>query len=346
MSKFREHVKNISMVSTLLGGYFFFSYVVSERIPFPMEMDSLLSLLVVVGSLSALFSIVGAMYVVMAVFVTDDLYGKYYYKYFYQSSNIIPNKYVSSIVGFVIYFLLAPTSFWVSSFLDYSLWLPLVLFLAIPFLYSFYLLTPDKKLLPLDFAQVSTQQYVLLVFSFFFINILSNMSFVLYVQFLSFTELVVDDPEFYLSCVIFVFFSYISLIPVKPKTEFEQTASKYRKNTPILNFIKRPAALVYLLAVMFCLYPPVTSKIASRVLYLLGVGGSLERSYHYTPNARVQVPPVLVNECVASYCETKPVIVLLDVGGTLFVRLAGDDSAPIIALAGKSMYPIIPQKDT
>ena len=57
MSKYREHVKNISMVSTLLGGYFFFSYVVSERIPFPMEMDSLLSLLVVVGSLSALFSI-------------------------------------------------------------------------------------------------------------------------------------------------------------------------------------------------------------------------------------------------------------------------------------------------
>ncbi len=340
-------LKNIIFISTVFGVYFFTMFVVVEKIPFPLEIEGLPSLLITVGLLGFLFSVVGSLYIFMAAIISYDPNEINYYDYFYKVSNLIKNKYLSSVVGFVIYFLIVPVTLWVCLLLEYSLYLPITWFFVIPLAYSFYLMTPNKSLRDCDFTLLLTSRYFILILTYYFVSLISNLSFFLYMGFLGFTGIVATDPEFYLSAMIFVILSYISLIPNKPLNEFELISKKFGNENLFSKFYKSPAAIICLFAIMFCLYPPVSAKITSRTLYILGLGGGVERVYYYTPESRVRLPNKIIDQCTENkYCETKPLRVILGVGGVLYVRLISDNNEPLIGLPSKNMYPIISEKDT
>ena len=347
MENIRAIAKNTIFMSMLFGVYFFFTYVMEKRVPFPLDIDVLPSLLIMIGLLGFIFSIVGSLYVFMASLIAYDPYDINYYKYFYLSSFYCRNKYLSSIAGFILYFLVAPITLWLSLYLGNELLLSITWFVAIPFLYSFYLLTPNDRVSKSSLRVLFPAKYLVLVGSYFFVSLLSNFSFLIYVKFLAFTELVATDPEFYISSIVFVILSYISLIPRRPMNEFERIAKQRSESGFFSDFYKSPAVLICSLAVLFCLYPPVTAKIAHQTLYFLGLGGEVERVYYFTPSSRIRIPSEVIDSCTEEkYCQTKSLEVVLGVGGVLYVKVKNDNGNKLIGLPSKHMYPIISSVDS
>ncbi|MHA2815116.1 hypothetical protein [Vibrio campbellii] len=344
INKLKNTTKNTVFISTLFGVYFLYTYLVSEKVPLPLELSVLPSLLMVIGTICMMLAVIVSWYSFSSAFIALDPWDVNYYKRFYQTSNYIKNKYVSSFVGFLIYFTITPVVLWISLYLEYSLLLFYVMFFSVPILYSFYVLTPNESIFNLNFSVFKSFKYYRLVFSHYFISILAIVSFIFYVKFLSFSKIVIEDFEFYISSIVFMFLSYMSLVPSRPRNEFEKISESYSKKTFIQKkFSKNASLLVYLLVVLFCLYPPVSSKIAGKTLAVLGLGGGVERTYYYTPDARVRIPTEIKDSCDSSkYCETKALNVMLDVGDILYVRLKDEeDTTKLFGLPGKNMFPII-----
>ncbi|HFG1870750.1 TPA: hypothetical protein ACGF2D_003550, partial [Vibrio cholerae] len=261
---------------------------------------------------------------------------------FYQNSFLIKNKHISSVVGFFIYFSLTPIALWSGYFFDFGTCLALFWGISIPFLYSFYILTPNQSLIKCDFRVLFTSKYIYLVFNYYFIVLFSNMSFLIYIRLMMLAEVVSSVEGFYIASLIFVIFSYVSFVPVRPRNEFEKISSKYIVRYRLDGFYKRPPIIVCLITILFCLYPPVASKIAGKSLYFLGLGGGVERVYYYTPDSRVRIPSGITEKCdTDSYCQTKLLKVILGVGGVLYVRMDSDDGDKLIGLPSKNMFPII-----
>ncbi|GFK35218.1 hypothetical protein VcPa04_03454 [Vibrio cholerae] len=111
MKKINEIIKSVVLMSTIFGVYFFFVFTVSERIPLPLDIDGLPSLLITMGLLGFSFSIIAFIYIFMAAILTFSGNEVDIYKSFYQNSFLIKNKHISSVVGFFYLFLPYPNSF-------------------------------------------------------------------------------------------------------------------------------------------------------------------------------------------------------------------------------------------
>ncbi|GFK70565.1 hypothetical protein [Vibrio cholerae] len=172
MKKINEIIKSVVLMSTIFGVYFFFVFTVSERIPLPLDIDGLPSLLITMGLLGFSFSIIAFIYIFMAAILTFSGNEVDIYKSFYQNSFLIKNKHISSVVGFFIYFSLTPIALWSGYFFDFGTCLALFWGISIPFLYSFYILTPNQSLIKCDFRVLFTSKYIYLVFNYYFIILL------------------------------------------------------------------------------------------------------------------------------------------------------------------------------
>lgn len=67
----------------------------------------------------------------------------------------------------------------------------------------------------------------------------------------------------------------------------------------------------------------------------------IERSYYYSKRAKMTIPPEIVGKCDEDFCITKKLNVVLDLGGTLFVRgdyFGGQNT--LVALPRKFLYMI------
>lgn len=349
MKIFSDILKVIGLASTIFGVYFFFVFTISEKIPLPLDIDGLSSLLITIGLLGFCFSLIFSVYIFSASILARSANEVQIYNYFYTTSNIIKNKYVSSIVGYLIYFVLTPVSFWSGYFFDFGLSLWAVWGVSIPLLYSFYILTPNQSLLKCKiFSVIFSREYFISLVGYIYIVAFSNLSFFVYIKLMILYGMVATDPEFYVASLIFVVLSYMSLIPMRPSDEYEKISKKYNSTNGWISFYKKTPIIVCLIAMLFFLYPPVASKVTGRLLYLLGIGGGVERVYYYTPDARIRIPNEINDKCEENkYCITKSLKVKLGVGGVLYVYINDGNYNKLIGLPSKNMFPIISlEKDT
>ncbi len=111
------------------------------------------------------------------------------------------------------------------------------------------------------------------------------------------------------------------LVPPKKKDAFKKNAQQYSKSSVLNEISKAPAFIVYIFAAIFSLFPNVAAKTSGVSFRILNIGGGIERSYYFTPKARITVPPELIEECNGNdYCITKKLKVILDLGGALYIK--------------------------
>ncbi|OXX55041.1 hypothetical protein B9J80_06075, partial [Vibrio sp. V12_P9A6T4] len=308
-------------LTTVLGVYYLFVYTIHEKIPFPLDMSVLPTLFVALGILCLLFTIVIVFYSSISVIVLLDPINIKYHDVFYAKPKYIKNKHVASVLNFVIFYCFTPIVYFLTFYFEYPKEIWIGSLFIIPILFAYYSLTPDISIFKDKLSTIISVRFWLVTVTFFYIGFFALLSIYVFVKYMEFGLAIKADSEVLLSLAIFSFLSYLILIPSRHKNSFEVNASKYKSKRIIPLLVSSPAFAVYLFAGIFSLMPQVASKTASMSFSFLNVGGGIERKYYFTPKSRITVPNELIKHCDNyTYCETKKLNVILDLGGSLYVK--------------------------
>jgi hypothetical protein len=325
----KNFVKNgilISSVLSILGIYYLFIFTYFEEIPFPLDMSVLPAVFLPLGILCVLITIIILIYSLMSAIVLPDHMDISYSELFYAKPNWIESKKIASFVNFGIFFCLTPLISYVASVFNYQ-WafeITIVYLFFIPFLFSYYALTPSENIFTEKGKYILTARYLKTVFTFLCISILSLCSLIIFIKYVVFVFSIKSDHQYLAAIAIFIVSSYFILIPVKKRDAFQINAkqnSTVNDKSVFMDVLHIPAFYVFIIALIFSLIPPIAAKTSAISFKFLNIGGGIERSYYFTKKSRTTVPPDLIDHCNSDdYCVTKNLYVILDLGGVLYVK--------------------------
>lgn len=338
--------------SGALGVYYLFLFALYEKIPFPFQITALPAILVALGLLCLIITIIFVVYSLISAVVISDPLKISYYDIFYVRPTWIRNRWVASVINFVLFFCVTPSVLFVSAVYEcrWTNEITLSSLVIMPFLFSYYALTPNISLIGSnreEFKRFLEPRFWKTALTFFYIGLFSIASFYVFIKYMEFGWSIKENWQAIAAIVVFLAMNYLVMIPPKKKDAFQKIAREGSNKLYFSDIAKTPAFWVYVFAVSISLFPFVASKISIASLRILNMGGGMERKYYYTPKARITIPPELVKECVGdNYCITKDVKVILDLGDVLFIKGSyfGNKNT-VISLPGKYLYEISIEKN-
>jgi hypothetical protein len=170
----------------------------------------------------------------------------------------------------------------------------------------------------------------------------SLLSVFVYLKYLQFGLGLKTDIQYFLALSAFFIFSFFILLPPRKKDGFQKNAEKYSKRVLSREVLRIPAFYVYSFSLLLTLFPNIAYSTASVSFKFLNVGGGIVRSYYFSKKSRVTIPPELIDRCEnEDYCQTKPLNVIFDLGGVLYIKgsYLGNDNT-LISLPKSSLYMI------
>ncbi|QSH59303.1 hypothetical protein A0J47_016385 [Photobacterium damselae subsp. damselae] len=342
MEAIKTLIKNGLFLASLLGVYYLIVYTIREKIPFPLDLSVLPTLLMALGTLSLLFTIIIVLYSSISIIVISDPMNINYHDVFYARPTYIKNKNIASIFNFFIFFCFTPIIYFLVYYFEYPNQIWILSLLIIPVLFSYYAMNPNISIMNDKLSTFKNLRFWRTSITFIYISFFSMLSIFIFLRYISLVLEVRTDLEVILSLLVFAFLSYLILIPSRNKNHFEENAKKYEKRRIMPILMSSPAFIVYLAAGVFALIPQVSSKTASISFKFLNIGGGIERKYYFTPKSKIIVPSEIIEYCDNNdYCETKKLNIILDLGGYLYVK--GDYFGyehTIISLPRSKMNPI------
>ncbi|HEW9976122.1 MULTISPECIES: hypothetical protein [Shewanella] len=344
MQFLKSITKNGALVSSLLGLYYLFVFTFKEGIPFPLDMSILPTMLIALGMLCLLFTCVVILYSSISVIVVSDPVEIGYEDLIVARPNWIKSEMAANVVNFLIFFCMAPVLLFSLSTIEYDHTAEMVfltLFL-IPALFVYYALTPNQTIKEEKLKTFLTLRFWKSVITFFYIGFFALLSVFVYLKYLEFGLALKTDPQYWLALVVFFILSFFILLPPRKKNGFQKNADKYSKRKFSKEVLRVPAFYVYSFSLLLTLIPNIAYSTASVSFKFLNVGGGIERSYYFSKRSRVTIPPELIDRCEKEdYCQTKPLNVIFDLGGVMYIRGAylGNDNT-LISLPKSSLYMI------
>ncbi len=179
MQSIKAYIKNGIFFSSLLGIYYLFVFTVYEKIPFPLDVSVLPTVLMALGLLCLLFTTVALFYSSISVIVLTDPAEISYSEIFYAKPNWIKSKHIASFINFLLFFCLTPSILIISSIFEYR-WTnelaTLSLFVS-PLLFSYYSLTPTESVINEKGKCFLSIRYWKTVATFIYIGFFALLSF-------------------------------------------------------------------------------------------------------------------------------------------------------------------------
>ena len=253
MEIFKENFKNSLLISTVFGVYYLFVFTATEKIPFPLEISALPTLFVAVGVLSILFSAFLVLYLILpACILLDPLDINYRELIFtgYFNKNKIIFKFLNSFINFLLLSCFAP-------FFSLLMYLKgvyfadkvmIAIFIIFPFLSTYYVLTSDRSVFNRkESPSIDKTEYWKVYFSFLYLQVFVFVSYFIFITLLSSKAFVGinSDVEFSIGSIIFLFVTYILILPPKKLNAFQEIASKHSKKNFFNDLVKIPGFIVY-----------------------------------------------------------------------------------------------------
>lgn len=344
MQNLKSITKNGALVSSLLGLYYLFVFTFKEGIPFPLDMSILPTMLIALGMLCLLFTCVVILYSSISAIVLSDPVEIGYKELIVARPNWIKSDWVANIVNFSIFFCMVPVllfSFLIFKY-DHTKEMVFLALFLVPVLFVYYALTPNQTIREEKLKIIATFHFWKSAFTFFYIGFFALLSIFVYLKYLEFGLSLKTDLQYCLALLVFFVFSFFILLPPSKKNNFQKNSEKYSKRPLSRAILRVPAFYIYSISLLLTLIPNIAYSTASVSFKFLNVGGGIERSYYFSKKSRITIPPELIDRCEKEdYCQTKPLNVVFDLGGVLYVKGAYLSSEKaLISLPKSSLYMI------
>jgi len=345
VGKLKSITKNGALISSLLGLYYLFVFTSYEKIPFPLDMSVLPTMLVALGMLCLLFTLVALLYSSISVIVLTDPLEIDYESIIISRPKWINSTVTANILNYIIFFCFSPLLLFSLSILDYKYaneFTFLSLFL-IPLLFVYYALTPNQTIKEEKLKVFKSLLFWKSVITFFYIGVFSFLSVFVYIKYFKFVLSLTSDFQYITALVVFFVFSFFILLPPRKKTFYQRNSDVYSKHYFAKDILRIPAFFIYSFLLLLTLIPSIAYNTATTSFKFLNVGGGIERSYYYSKSSKITLPPELIDKCNdVGYCQTKKLNVIFDLGGVLYVKGAYiNNSEALIALPKLNLYMII-----
>jgi|GEM_PF-1511959 len=345
MEIFKNYLKNVGFVASLLGIYYLFIFCYTEKISFPLDITVLPSLVLALGLLSILITIVIVLYSSVSCLVVFDPLKISYRQLLYAKPHYSFNKYLASFFNFFLFFCFTPCLFFLLEILNYRCVVEatvLSIFLM-PLLFSYYAMSPRRWIKNERFDCLRQPRFWRAYITLFCVGFLAFISILVFLKYVKFGLKIESDKEYQMTLFSFFALSYLIILPPDEKkliTSGNNPLPLYKE------LMSMPASLAYSAALIFAIWPSVAANTASASLRFLQIGGGLERSYYYLPEPKIAVPAELTN-CTEKLCVTKNLHVVLDLGALLYVRgHYFDEDNTVLSLPRQSMFVVIHPQPT
>ena len=326
MREFKSVFGNTVFIASVVGMYYLTVFVIAENMPFPLELSVLPSMLAILGLLGLLVTSVVLIYLSISFISATDVFMCDYPSLIFTHDK--QEKFWSNtIVNFLIFFGTVPIVMFLGTSLHFSFVSEIsVLFIfTIPALYSYYALTPRTSIVNDKFQSIKSTRFVKAYFNFFFICILSVVSMAITFGLAEKLFNSYSEPLQPVLLFIFLITNYFLVLPTR-KAAYSQPNTMANIRMAFKDNIKQlPAFYVIIALLIGSLIPTVAHKTAIVALAKLGIGGKIERRYYFSADDKKHLPASIILKCkLNDYCETKPLIILLDIGSILYIKGTAD----------------------
>ncbi|WP_250628395.1 hypothetical protein [Pinirhizobacter soli] len=327
--------KLVFFAAVLMGAYYLAIYINAIGLALPVNIGSMVTLVLVFGLTAAIVVAVVVFYICAGASTTLTAFGER----FADLLNISPSGMYLPSVGqqlktLMVIFILPQMIAGVLMF-DYLNWTPRRLavigvgIFILPISYGCLRLRCREQWAStqadLKKSRRLLKSYLAVAASIFLLNGMASFSGFLFLFLLDLRGILTSASAFAAGILLVIFVNTIAVTsrvspglktgtPVISKTgEVLVQDGTYRSNGPF-------AALVLIAISSF---PLVAEQVTAATLNLLGLGGGETRTLYLPADDRSSFPPALIDHCDTTYktCTSKPLQVLLDAGEVMFVHL-------------------------
>lgn len=321
----------LALISTLVGAYYFFSYVRKLGVPFTVELSVLPSVLLVVGVVAVFLIGIFVVYILLSGMAFSDPFDINFSEFLYsRPSGVVGygfrDAFSSLLAIFIVPFLVWFLSLLGGAVVENANFAYLIFFLPLwAFLISLAKLwwmigdgSGDNSVFFISLAKA----WLSLVFLFVFIG----ASVFFYSVLVTFSGLISASWELFPYFVVFVLVNVGVLYPILDVRAFDA------ENRRVFNkegfdgvgggskgFYRSPVVVSVLSLVGFTLIPPFASYLGGASTKLLGLTSDIPRTLYSSPEVGSAWPPGIIDECEPRGCRSVPVLMKLDLGGYFYI---------------------------
>lgn len=344
VDKLKDTIKKFTFIASLLGIYYLFVFTYRERIPFPLDLTILPTMLVAVGLICILITTLMVVYSTMAIIVVSDPLEINYREIISANSFAKKYKFASTIINYVMFFCFTPLTMIVlyGCKYDYADFLTLTSMFMMPLLCAYYAVSPTIKLkddIKLKFKNLFSTRYIKTALTIFYISALLLLSIYVFLKYIEFGFSSGNKPNDLLALFFYFTINLVIILPPKKSNSFQKLAETYSPLNWKKQFLRTPAFYAYCLIFTLTLIPDVAYNTAAQSLKFLNIGGGIDRSYYFEKSKAV-VPSDLIEKCDKNnICLTKNIHVIFDLGSVVYIKgpyITTDDS--LISLQKTNLF--------
>ncbi|MBB5358652.1 hypothetical protein HDE76_001868 [Rhodanobacter sp. ANJX3] len=325
--------KLLLTVGALLGGYYLACYVVANNLSFPVNIASLVTLIMVFGLTAAIVVAIVAFYVLMGSVTTLNLFGESFADVLNTNWQglIVPSA-ARQIRKLLIIFVLPQVVLFslLADFQNWKHWNPagmVVIFAAMPL--AFGILSIHRSSRMRDESNGKWRVFARscgIGFYIYIANFVAALSGFFFLYILNLRGLL-SSPNVWIGACLFV-------ITVNTLALTNRLRTTLTNSTPLIKgatvnipdgVYQSTGKFVVMFLLGISLLPPVALQVASATLVVLGIGGGSRQVVYAPIEGKGALPPPLIASCDSPHktCTSKVVDLLLDAGDFIFVHLPG-----------------------
>lgn len=325
--KLSFYLKLSSMIATVLGTYYLLVFCYNFKIPFPLSLKTLPSILLAIGIICISITALLIFYFTMSVVVLSEPARSIYMK----NSNLLPQKLKNKknipapILNYFLYFIIPLITILFYLFfakkLNLSINYLLFYLFTHPALYSFYIITRDYKLV--DFKNwkkelsimLFVKNYILYLYLFFF----SISSYILFYIFFVRTHIATETSHLAIATILFTLLNFATLHPKRLNLINKKTIidNKIDAHESIIN---HSTTHIYFICFIISLWPTIAFNISKVPFKLLNIGGEISKQYYFAQESKKYYPDFFIKNCEDQVCYSYDMNVVLELGESIYVK--------------------------
>lgn len=324
-----QGVKWISFIATLLGAYYFIAYLHFFGIPFPAEFSVMPTILLTVGVVTIIITLVVFIYILMAGWIQMDPMNMGYAELIHvRPTGVIGHGGRAAIVTIMAIYIV-PFLAWMAA-IFYAQEESVFHFSVL--LFVFFIWASIFAFFKVRMIRVESFRDRLVLFSkilasVFLLSFFTIYSSLLYVMLLKSRGLMNNWEHVFIALLVFVAINMGVLYPIINVKEFAKANEEVLRDCYFLNrsalskrIYKPPVYLAVGFLFVMTLIPPFSAYVGELPLKLLGLSSNASHVIYAGKKSAKSWPAGLKEQCDDDKCRSVPVIVVLDLGKSLYVR--------------------------
>lgn len=323
-------VKAVSLISALVGAYYFAAYLRALGVPFPVDFSVLPSVLLAIGVVAVGITAIIFVYILLAGWIQMDPLNMGYAELIHlRPSGLVGHGGRIALENIAVIYVI-PYLAWLVALYQIPENCPVIFYLLGIMLVFFvwaYLFALAKTRDTREHDRHKRNNLIMKIsVSVFSVSFFTMISSLVYILLLTPRGLIKTWYQVLLSLVVFAAININVLYPMLNINAFNK-ANKEAFDRKMLNgpslakrIYKAPVLLTVGGLILITLFPPFSGYVGELTTKLLGLSSNESRVIYTDTKIGKAWPPSLRASCGAHSCQSVPVIVALDLGKYLYVR--------------------------